>query len=212
MRRSRSKRQAEIAFPSTWGGRRKGAGRKRTHPHSIPHVRRPEIDPRHPVHVTLRMEKGVWSLRSKRSFRVLDQAFRVGAQRLGIRLTHYSVQGNHIHLVVEAESRTALSRGMQGLTIRISKGLNRMMGRTGKVFARRFHARVLTTPREVRTVIRYVLENARKHDLLPSWVAHDPYAGGTGLDGRLRPTVFGTAPPVAAPATWLLRVGWQRAA
>lgn len=160
----------------------------------------------------MRAAEGVWSLRSKRSFRVIEKAFRAGSDRMGMRLTHYTVQGNHLHLVVEADDKKSLSRGMQGLTIRLAKGLNRLMGRSGKVFADRYHARALRTPREVRTVIRYVLGNARHHDLLTHSAAHDPFAGGRGLDGEIHPTLTGEPPPVAAATTWLLRVGWMKEA
>lgn len=211
-RRSRRPRQGSLTFPSTWGGRRKGAGRKRKNRSAVSRTARPELNPRHPLHITMRAAEGVWSLRSKRSFRVIEKAFRASSDRLGMRLTHYTVQGNHLHLVVEADDKKSLSRGMQGLTIRLAKGLNRLMGRSGKVFADRYHARALRTPREVRTVIRYVLGNARHHELLPRSAAHDPFAGGRGLDGEMPPTLTGEPPPVASPITWLLRVGWMKEA
>lgn len=211
-RRSRRQRQGSLAFPSTWGGRRKGAGRKRKNRSAVSRAARPELNPRHPLHVTMRLSKGVWSLRSRRSFRVIEKALRAGSDRLGMRLTHYTVQGNHLHLVVEADDKKSLSRGMQGLTIRLAKGLNRLMGRSGKVFEDRYHARALRNPREVRSVIRYVLDNARRHGLLPRTTPHDSFAGGRGLDGQIHPTLTGEPPPVAPPTTWLLRVGWMKEA
>lgn len=151
------------------------------------------------MHVTLRMRDEVWNLRTRRCYRVLEKALYAGSDRLGMRLTHYSVQGNHLHLVVEARDGLALSRGVQGLSVRIARGLNRLMKRSGKVFADRFHSHVLRTPREVRNAIAYVLGNARIHALRqgrPALVSADPYAAGPG-DAC-----------VAPPRTWLLRVGW----
>ncbi|MFN7971780.1 MAG: hypothetical protein U0166_05455 [Acidobacteriota bacterium] len=87
----------------------------------------------------------------------------------------FSVQHDHIHLVVEAhvtqeslarKLRTpnqVLSRGMQALAIRIGKGLNGFLHRKGPVFADRYHMRILRSPTEVRNVLAYVVSNAWKH-------------------------------------------------
>jgi putative transposase len=116
-----------------------------------------------------------------------------------MQVVHFSVQGNHLHLIVEAEGRDALSRSMKGLAVRVAVGLNRLAGRHGAVFADRYHARALATPREVANTLRYVFENYRKHsrETLP-WSWKDPFASST-------------AAPLRAPAVWLLRVGWTRA-
>ena len=157
-----------------------------------------------PLHVTLRVAEHVWNLRSRRSFRVIAAGLRVGADRFGVRVVQFSVQGNHIHLLVEAPERDALSKAMKGLSVRFAKGLNRMMGRTGRVIADRFHSRVLATPSEVRRAMDYIRNNARKH--AAPWGDHrlasyvDPYSS----DG----------PNLTLPAatTWLVREGWRRAA
>jgi len=95
-------RQLEMKLP-TWGGKRKRAGRKPKGARAgVAHVARPSLSKHHPVHVTWRMLPHVWNLRSRRSFRVLSEAFAKGCDRLGFRLAHFSVQGNHLHLVVEA--------------------------------------------------------------------------------------------------------------
>jgi len=79
------------------------------------------------------------------------------------RIIDYSVQRNHIHLIVEAKDYEHLARAMRGFAIRIARGLNQLMGTKGKVFAERYHMHVLQTPREVRHARAYVLQNARKH-------------------------------------------------
>ncbi|HEX4386898.1 MAG TPA: hypothetical protein VH083_28285, partial [Myxococcales bacterium] len=101
--------------------------------------------------------------------------------------------------IVEAEGREVLSRAMKGLAVRVAIALNRSIGRRGTVFADRYHARVLTSPRDVANTLRYVLQNYRKHaqETLP-WSWKDSYASST------------TA-PLREPAVWLLRVGWTRA-
>jgi REP element-mobilizing transposase RayT len=90
-----------------------------------------------PVHVTLRVRRHVYNLRSRRCFKSLENAFFAGGNKFGLRLNHFSVQGNHVHLIVEADDNRALSRGMQGLTIRMARSLNRVMQRRGSVFADR---------------------------------------------------------------------------
>ena len=143
-----------------------------------------------------------------------------GCERFGMRLVHHSVQGNHIHLIVEADDARSLGRGMQGLCIRIAKGLNRMLGRVGSVFADRFHAHVLKTPSEVRRALAYVLNNWRKHaaergrhyaknlvDLLSSapWFNgwKSPPANHDLPEWVLRDTT-------AEPKDYLLRAGWRQ--
>jgi REP element-mobilizing transposase RayT len=148
----------------------------------------------------------VWNLRSRRSFRVLSDAFAKACDRRGFRLVHFSVQGNHLHLVVEAPDKVRLARGLQGLAVRIARRLNRLMGRTGKVFADRYHSHVLRTPAEVARAVAYVLGNffvhaARRGERVDMTVT-DEYSSAT---------VAETGPPlVAAPRTWLLCVGWRR--
>jgi REP element-mobilizing transposase RayT len=115
------------------------------------------------VHVTLRVKRGVDSLRGSAMFRVVRRALTAAKERFGCRLVHFSVQRDHLHLLVEANDRRALSRGLQGLSIRVARAVNRRLGRTGKLFGDRFHARALKTPREAHWAIRYVLLNARKH-------------------------------------------------
>jgi len=141
---------------------------------------------------------------------VLREAFRSGARRFGMRLVHFSVQRDHLHLIAEARDRRALTRGLQGLFVRLAKRLNRWWGRKGRVFADRFHDRILRTPREVRNALRYVLLNARRHGVRSAGI--DPYSSGAWFDGWTRGTQRQpTAPaPVARARTWLATVGWRR--
>src|SRR5260221_7338375 len=151
----------------TWGGRRKGAGRKAKGPlKRVSHKRRPEHATRFPVHAVLRTREDVPRLRRSEIFREVRQALTDGAERAGFRVVHFSVQGNHIHLVVEAIDKRALSRGMQGLAIRIARAVNRAARRKGRVFSDHYFARELKTPTEVRRAVRYVLDNFILHTLL----------------------------------------------
>ena len=180
----------------------------------VSHRSRGAVASRYPVHVTLRLEKGLPSLRVKATHRVLRDVFREAKERLGMRIVHYSVQSNHVHLLVEATGRPALSRAMQGLTIRMAKRLNRLWERVGRVFSDRYHDHVLKTPTEVRHAISYVLNNARKHGRKLKELL-DPFASGLWFDGWKEGAPYRTEDedhfaPVADARTWLLNAGWRR--
>src|SRR3954447_10489475 len=153
-------RQTSFRFRGR-GGRRGRSGRKPTGAYArLRHAKRPPLKARFPVHVTWRMRPGVWNLRTRRCFSELSRAFWGGANRFGFRLVHYSVQGNHVHLLVEADDERALSRGMNGLGVRIAKALNRVMRRHGGVLDDRYHGHILRTPAEAKRARDYLLQNA----------------------------------------------------
>ncbi len=181
-------KQASFRF-RTWGGRRKGAGRKPTRARAgVRHRRRPRLAARFPVHVTWRMRKDVWNLRTRRCFGALARALWGGANRFGFRLIHYSVQGNHMHLLVEAASERSLSAGMNGLGVRVARGLNRVMRRRGRVLDDRYHGHILRTPTEVRRARAYLVQNAQHHH------------------GRVGPDPYASRVAVMAPLTFLMRM------
>src|SRR5438105_14007705 len=155
-------RQQELPL-RTWGGARRGAGRKRKSPRpNVPHRRRRRFR-RGSLHVTVRVRAEVWSLRTHRSFRALRRAFARGCERFGFRLVHFSVQRNHVHFIVEAPDAVALGRAMKGLEVRMARALNKVMDRRGPVFADRYHAHLLESPREAFHAIRYAVENSYGH-------------------------------------------------
>ena len=137
--------QLPLAY-SRRGGARPGAGRPKKPDAGVSHLTRPKLANRYPVHVTLRVLPHVWNLRARRCFKPLQRCFFAGKARFGFRLVEFTVLRDHIHLVAEANDARALSRGMQGLNIRMAKALNRVMQRRGSVFADRYHARILRTP------------------------------------------------------------------
>jgi REP element-mobilizing transposase RayT len=182
---------------------------------------------------------GLASLRGPALFRAVRDALAAGKERFGFRLVHFSVQRDHLHLLAEAEDRRALGRGIQGLSIRVAKAINRELRRKGRVFADRYHARVLKTPRECWFALRYVLLNARKHERgrgrVPAGFIDGCSSAAWLAEGaweRPAELVFGIAkcrrawaapgfsgsarggsrePPVAAARSWLLRSGYRRA-
>jgi len=200
--------QLEIRF-RTWGGRRRGAGRKPSgRKVGVPHRPRPLHERRHPVHVTLRADRRLPSLREERLVLALRRGL-ARASRCEFRILQFSIQTDHVHLMVEAEDRSALSRGVQGLGIRLAKAVNSVLGRRGKVWTDRFHARPLRSPREVRNGLVYVLQNWRKH--LPAVGGIDPCSSAPWFTGwRKASSSMSGSPPVYPPRTWLAAVGWQR--
>ena len=208
-------RQLEIVY-RTHGGRRRGAGRKPIGERAgVSHSRRRLLTGREPVLVTLKVRKHVWSLRARRAFERLLPTFFAARERMGMRLVHFSVQGDHVHLIVEVADRASLSRGVKGLCVRMARALNRMMGRTGSVFADRYHDRVLETPRQVRTALAYVRCNARKHGVKLRAAELDPCSSAAAFadwSGRVIVGALGrlAARVVVPPASWLLARGWKK--
>jgi putative transposase len=143
------------------------------------------------------MVPAVGNLRTSARLGVIKQALHDASGHLGMQVVHFSVQANHLHLVVEAEGRDALSRGMKGLAVRVAVRLNRLAKRRGTVFADRYYVRVLESPRAVANALRYVFENYQHHarEAL-HWSWRDPFASSTES-------------PLREPSLWLLRVGWK---
>jgi REP element-mobilizing transposase RayT len=188
------------------GGRRDGAGRKPAGARpGVAHRPRAAHDPRRPVHITPRAGALPASLRNGRVFPVVREALR-RSSRNGLAIVEYSVQSNHVHLVVEASTAPALRSGLHGLTIRLARAINRALGRRGQVFSDRYHSRALTSPREVRNALVYVLQNFRKHGATGPGL--DPCSSARSFDGWTAGAPM--IEPFARARTWLLRWGWRR--
>ncbi len=157
--------------------------------------------------------------------REIERTFAAGCQRPGFRLVHYSLQGNHAHLIVEAQDRDALGRGMMAIGSRLARAVNRIAKRAGRVLADRYHVRLLPTPTEVRNALRYVLLNARRHakavrESAATRARLDPASSARWFDGWKRGGAAveddderagpSEQKPVARARTWLLSVGWRR--
>jgi REP element-mobilizing transposase RayT len=230
MARQRKKHIQQSFQYRTHGGKREGAGRpsKRERP-SEPHAKRDDVDPRYPIHVSTRVVGGLGSLRKKDIFEAIRGAtLAIFERHAGFHLVEASIQFNHLHLLVEAKNKDALSGGMQAFLVSCAKRINRALyrrtgnRRRGSVFEDRYHGRVLKTPRQVRNTIAYVLNNFRRHgeDRAPfalNWKV-DPYSTGVYFMGwaELGDSPFLFTPPPRycglmtwLPKTWLLRVGWK---
>jgi REP element-mobilizing transposase RayT len=164
-------------------------------------------------------------LRSQHVFPTIRLALRRAARSdpSKFRLLHFSVQHDHVHLVVEASDKRALSSGVRSIAIRIARYVNDLLSRRGPLWGDRWHGRALTSPREVRNALVYVLANFRKHARRPVPAGIDPFSSGAWFDGwkawrpAERAPPFAQRPgwsnedcPVSRPRSWLARVGWRR--
>jgi len=233
-RRERPPEQLALFAPpsaSRRGGKRRGAGRKpRGARAGAPHRTRPDHQARHPVHVVLRVVPGVGSLRRRRAYRAIRWATLTAAAREGFRIVHLSIQRTHLHLLVEADDKHTLARGLQGFQVSAARHINRELGtrggppRRGTVFPDRYHAVVIRSPRQARHALGYVLSNWRKHGedragLARGWHV-DPFSTGILFpdweERSEEPLLWpmrATYEPlmVYRPRTWLLAEGWKRA-
>jgi REP element-mobilizing transposase RayT len=167
----------------------------------------------------MRTVREVGNLRRGYAYRAVRRALRTTAARADFRVVHISIQGNHLHLIVEADDQVSLARGMQGFASSAARKINRDRGaaprRRGRVFAHRYHATHLTSPTQVRHVIRYVLNNWRRHgeDRDHDWRV-DPFSSAHAFDGwreAYRGPPHRDPLPVVRATTWLLLEGWRRA-
>lgn len=228
---ARSKPEQLVLFKKR-GGKRRGAGRppkgKRA---GASHKKRPFLHARYPVHIVLRVIAAVGNLRRRCVYQAIREATLTTARREGFRIVHLSIQRTHIHLIVEADDKRALASGMQGFQISAAKHLNAAISkgkpgprRRGAVFPDRYYAEIITSPRQARHTLAYVMNNFRKHRedqaapalnwkldwfssaiLFPGWAEY----GDEAFLWRGPPTYDPLI--VYQPRTWLLREGWRKA-
>jgi hypothetical protein len=218
------------------GGKRKGSGRKRK-VHTLEkgkryerHVTRAEINPRHPQHVTLSVVSDISSLRTMDLYAVVKHAISV-SHRDDFQIVHHSVQGNHLHLAVEADDKVAMAKGMKSFAASFTQRTNAVISkrtgvrRKGRVIADRYHVVPITSVRGVRNALCYIFNNWRHHaqstrnDVGLYEGRLDPYSSAIWFEGwkeRTTPVIHVPEgydpPPRNEPRTWLLRDGWRKAA
>ena len=183
----------------------------------VHHVRRDPHPGRCPAHVTLKTRRDVPTLRTRAFVREFKRSLGDASERGEFRVVHYSLQHDHVHLIVEAAGCQALGRGMKSIGARLARAVNRVFQRSGPALLGRYHVRALRTPAEVRRALAYVLLNARKHWKQSKGIAPpvqlDEASSARWFDGwKLLPR--GPTDPgpreVAGARTWLLTRGWRR--
>ena len=226
-----SKRCGQQSFEfRTWGGKRKGAGRPPKGPRAgEPHKARARFSSPTPVHVTLRVIAPIPTLRRPDAYHAIRHSMYAVIERASFRITHIGIERDHLHLIVEADDHEALWAGVRAFESSAAQRLNHAISiatgarRTGKVFADRYHARLITSPTQARNTIAYVLNNFRRHGydrgMETMFWDVDYYSSGPSFDGwaELDDSPFLTPTPdyprlsVWRPRTWLLRDGWRLA-
>lgn len=218
------------------GGKRPGAGRKpKGERAGVPHRRRETFRASQPVHVSFKVLADIGELRKMDMYRALRKATVTLGKRDDVRIVHMSIQNTHLHLVLEADGKTALSRGIQAFKISAAKWINRAYSertgvrRRGTVFADRYHVEIIRSPRQARMALAYVLNNWRRHreDVVEDREALgqgkreplvDRFSSGIRFDGWKQRAGQGpwSIPKdheelsVWQPRTWLLKTGWRR--
>ena len=169
------------------------------------------------VHAVIKVRRGVPSLRQARCMKAIWYALVAAKAAYKMRVVHFCVQRNHIHLIIEAASRKALLSGMRGLSIRLSKRLNAALGLSGRLLADRYHLELLDNFLRLRRAIAYVLNNTRRHAYQRGgWTKPaeyiDPCSSGYYFDGwrgtKVRPPPLDA--PVDKPGGFALKRGWRR--
>jgi REP element-mobilizing transposase RayT len=200
------------------GGRRHGAGRKRSGPKTGgAHRKRPALSSQHPVQLTWRTVRDLPRLRQRCFYEALRRVLVRYLAGDDFRVVHISIQHNHLHLLVEAANAKALTQGAQSFAINAARAINAAWGRGGKVFAYRYHQSQIKTGRHARNALSYVLNNWRRHredffDGAARAAKLDEYSSAICFDGWT--TKFRRPPdyeplPVSPPRTQLLAVSWR---
>src|SRR5690606_29712838 len=104
-------------YKGSWGGRRPGSGRKRLHSKGVAHRKREKVNERLPLHINFKFNKHI---KNKMCLKLLKKAI-MNDRSHGLRIVHFSLQSNHIHLIVECGSNQTLTKGMRSLTVTFAK-------------------------------------------------------------------------------------------
>lgn len=220
-----SKRRLRKGEQLSFGDRRRKDGKPRKPPGRKPHPRakvrhreRPEHAESHPLHVTLRAIEGLPSFRRQQLHAAVDRAMRL-TRRDDFRICEFSVQTNHLHLIVEADDNRALANGMKSFSVRANRLLNAQLkaagmrpnGR-GRIWGDRYHRRDLTSARQVRNALVYCINNYRKHQRkLDGSMRIDPCSSARWFDGWIAVRTADDGPrPTERALTALLDRGWKR--
>ncbi len=191
-------------------------GPRRTKNSGVPHSSRPELGPGNVVHVTVKLRAGLPSLRKGEALEIVRAA--IGRVNRGnwARIVEYSIQSNHLHLLVEAANSADLSRGMASLNTGLGMRLNRIWNRvgSGSVFKERFHMTIIDSPTRMRNALRYVLRNDVHHRLglktLDPCSSAPSFSGWQQHQGSPAQAKAAATCVTAKPQTWLLKIGWQK--
>ncbi len=182
------------------------------------------------MHITVKARKGLPSFRSQRIHNMMlkvlrNQIYVMRKYTQAFKVAHFSIQTNHIHIMIEANDTKTLRSGVSGLVIAFARQLAKLLGRKKcKVWAERFHSRELHAPRDVRNVLSYIFQNYKHHEITHGTGIVDRYSSARWFDGwyqevlitiPIDESAYMRGPPAwipstaGQPRTWLLGTGWK---
>ncbi|MBT3235287.1 MAG: hypothetical protein HN353_04995 [Bdellovibrionales bacterium] len=216
------KKQLALSLPTRGRPRKKGDVHK-TKDGKIAHIERPKMDRNTPVHINIKVHKNIPNLRQKTFYRFFRQAV-IKARIQGVRVIHFAIVKNHLHLLVEAQDNQSLSRGVRSLLISYAMRINRHLGRKGGIFTDRFNMEVIKFPKRMRYLLAYIFKNSAKHQKIAFTV--DGYSSmpifkedkrlfgrkiatkwSRSVGTRLQKTLQEFLSP---PKSWLAQSGWKQ--
>jgi REP element-mobilizing transposase RayT len=208
------KKPRQLAFEIlSHGGKRKGAGRKKSRTNEPSHACRPRIDGKTPLMLTIKCAESTPCLRSPKFMRWFEKIIK-NASAKGLRITQFAIERNHLHLIAEADSNGALKKGMQSLIASLKWALREIFNYRGRILRGRFHALICKTPTEVRNALRYVLFNHAKHcemnPFIDDYSSAADFADVSALAANIRPKSGRWKIRLEEPRSWLQRIGWKR--
>jgi REP element-mobilizing transposase RayT len=148
----------------------KNAGRPAIQDRGIRHTKREEIRRETPLHLTIKLIRA--DVQNKTVLKALRHAI-LRARLQGLRIIHYSLEHDHIHLYAESDDNKILARAMKALGGSLIKKINKYFKVKGRCYKTRYHLRILRSATEVKNVINYILKNGIKHKRTKSVI--DPY-------------------------------------
>lgn len=208
-------KQLEFNKVKGWGGKRKRAGRK-NRTSTVNHMKREKVEAKYPVHITIKLKKGVASLRGPKMVAAFKSSLQKAKKR-GLKVIHYAIESNHAHFFAESESNRAIRSGMASFGSSFGKSVRRVSGGKGSVFNGRYHLTVLKSPRQTKNAMAYVLLNHSKQQGAKPYAdqkSSAPFFGDwrARLGERYRVNKPIPRPDYLSDAeSWLGRVGWRRA-
>jgi REP element-mobilizing transposase RayT len=140
----------------------KRAGRTAIHDKGIRHISREDIKKPTSLHLTIKVRENKADIKNKQILKALHHSIK-RARMKRLKIVHYTLEYNHIHLLVEAEIKQLVHQGMQAFGISLAKKINTIKRLKGTVYKHRYHLRKINSPRDLKNVLHYIFNNGIHH-------------------------------------------------
>lgn len=148
----------------------KGAGRPAFNDRGIRHTSRPTLKKMSSLHLTIKVNRNKAEIKNKKVLKLLKHSI-ANARRQELKVIHFALEYDHVHLLIEAEDNVTLGKGMMSLGVTLAKGINRLKKLKGSVYKHRYHFRHITSSRQLKAVMNYIFSNGLKHKTAISTVS-----------------------------------------